>query len=81
LPKSEIQNSLLNSIGDQLVFTIGVYLSEKFEIGLKNAMLIQIVCFLCLASPLFQDTLLIHHNKDKSSYKWKWNFDIWYRRG
>jgi len=94
LPKSEIQNSLLNSIGDQLVFTIGVYLSEKFEISLKNAMLIQIVCFLCLASPLFQDTLLLHHNQinnnqnnkihpHKSSYQWKrkWNFDIWYRRG
>jgi hypothetical protein len=94
LPKNEIQNSLLNSIGDQLVFTIGVYLSEKFEISLKNAMFIQIVCFLCLASPLFQDTLLLHQNQinnnqdnqdnqDKSSYQWKqkWNFDIWYRRG
>lgn len=69
LPSSTIQNSVFNSIGDQFIFMIGVYISKKYEISFENAIFIQILAFFILASPIFE------RNKKK------WNFDVWYRRG
>lgn len=84
LPSDTVQNSLLNSMGDQFIFMVGVYISKKYKISLQDAVWIQILAFVLLASPMFQDTVIFQkkENKlEKQDKKGKWNLDIWYRRG
>lgn len=85
LPSDTVQNSLLNSIGDQFIFMVGVYISKKYNIHFKDAIWIQILAFVMLASPLFQDTVIFQKKgnrvKQDEIIKNNWNFDIWHRRG
>ena len=67
LPKDEIQNSIYNSIGDQIVFTLGT----GIETDKQTAILIQLAAFLILASPLCSPL------SSSSSF----DLDVWYKRG
>lgn len=72
LSSCNIQNSWINSVGDQFSFHLGLYLTCKYKISWKQALLIESIALLTMMSPLFPNSLTKKH---------EWNVDIWYHRG
>jgi len=77
LPKDEIQNSIYNSIGDQIVFTLGT----GIETDKQTAILIQLAAFLILASPLCSPSSSSPLSSSPLSSSSSFDLDVWYKRG